>query len=366
MKKKTMILADSDRIYLQRLSNYFMEKSPQLELNIFTDEMLLEQYLAGNKADILVVDENFAGGKSAARAMAAVKIVLTTTMLPIEGFEIVKKYQKTEMLLNEILLKYAEATGSVDAIKGTSHTHTAAFYSPAGGTGKTTLALGMAAACVKAGLRTLYLNLEEIDSVKDALVKTPGTLSDIFLALKTKGMNVGIKMASCVGQEASAGFYYLSGVESISEYEEISGGDMVLFLENVKNQEEYDVMILDLSSGFSKKTAATLGQADVIFVPVKSDESSVAKMNRFLQEAELHDMYTPLFKKISLIVNQSNPSGVGIVLQESGLLNRLPCDAVITNSPIFMKKSDILKSGNRLLQMYQLMIGHLMDSNSEN
>ena len=37
MMKKTMILADNDEAYLERLSNYFMEKSPQLELNIFTN-----------------------------------------------------------------------------------------------------------------------------------------------------------------------------------------------------------------------------------------------------------------------------------------------------------------------------------------
>ncbi|MCI8512323.1 MAG: hypothetical protein HFE83_10080 [Lachnospiraceae bacterium] len=39
----------------------------------------------------------------------------------------------------------------------------AAFYSPAGGAGKTTLSLAMASAAAKAGMRTLYLNLEEID-----------------------------------------------------------------------------------------------------------------------------------------------------------------------------------------------------------
>ena len=38
MKKKRMILADSDEIYLERLSNYFMEKAPQLELNIFSGD----------------------------------------------------------------------------------------------------------------------------------------------------------------------------------------------------------------------------------------------------------------------------------------------------------------------------------------
>ena len=86
-----------------------------------------------------------------------VKIALSSGLGGAEGFESVKKYQKTENLLNEILLKYAELTGSAEAIKGSSHTRTAAFYSPAGGTGKSVLALGMAAAGARTGCKTLYL-----------------------------------------------------------------------------------------------------------------------------------------------------------------------------------------------------------------
>ena len=47
-----------------------------------------------------------------------------------------------------------------------------------------------------------------------------------FLRLKTKGMNVGIKLETCVEKEGNSGFFYLSGVESISEYEEITKEDI--------------------------------------------------------------------------------------------------------------------------------------------
>ena len=72
MMKKTMILADRDEAYLERLSNYFMEKSPQLELNIFTNKELLEKYLQRGHIDILAVDESFADAKMAEAAAASV------------------------------------------------------------------------------------------------------------------------------------------------------------------------------------------------------------------------------------------------------------------------------------------------------
>lgn len=360
MIKKTMILADHDKLYLKQLSNYFMEKAPQLELNLFTEETLLAEYLAqAQSVDILAVDEAFALLPELAKIQNSVKILLSASMAPVEGFETIKKYQKTEALLNEILLKYAECTGSADAITGSSHTRTAAFYSPAGGTGKTVLALGMAAACASAGMRAFYLNLEMVDSVKEVMGRTPGSLSDIFLALKTKGKNVGVKLAACTGMEPSAGFYYLSGVDSISEYGEITGTDIKGLLEIIKSLSEYDVLILDLDSGFSEKTGLILEQADMIFVPALSDEGTVAKLKRFLDEMNLHDIYNPLIEKMRLVINRTERSGIGRELQESGILNRMQCSAVISESSLFSKKCDVLRSGNLLLQLFDPMIQSL-------
>lgn len=360
MIKKTMILADHDKLYLKQLSNYFLEKAPYLELNLFTDETLLSEYLAqAQPADILAVDDAFAVLPELAKIRNSVKIVLSASTSLVEGFETIRKYQKTEALLNEIMLKYAECTGCADAITGTSHTRTAAFYSPAGGTGKTVLALGMAAACASAGLRSFYLNLEMVDSVKEVLGRTPGSLSDIFLAQKTKGKNVGVKLAACTGLEPSAGFYYLSGVDSISEYREITGADVNGLLETVKSLSEYDVLILDLDSGFSGKTGLMLEQADMIFVPALSDEGTVTKLKRFLDEMNLHDIYNPLIEKMRLVINRTERSGIGRELQESGILNRMQCSAVIAESPLFTKKRNILCSGDVLLQMFDPLIQSL-------
>lgn len=360
MTKKNMVLADHDKLYLKQLSNYFMEKAPQLEMNLFTDETLLSEYLEQPRSiDIVAVDDAFAALPELKKVQNAAKIVLSATMAPVDGFETVKKYQKTEALLNEILLKYAECTGCAEAIMGKSHTRTAAFYSPAGGTGKTVLALGMAAACARSGLRTFYLNLEMVDSVKELLGRTPGSLSDIFLALKTKGTNVGVKLAACKGMEPAAGFYYLSGVDSISEYEEITGTDLKGLLDTIKSLAEFDVMILDLNSGFSGKNRMILEQADVVFVPALSDEGTVAKLRRFLSEMDLHDVYNPLIEKMRLVVNRTERSGIGLELQESGILNRMQCSAVIPVLPQLMRKNDVLCSGEILLPVFDPMIQSL-------
>lgn len=364
MFKRQMILADSDSAYLERLANYFMEKAPQLELNIFTDKQLLKKYLENAKDDILVADETFIDPDIRISSSISTCLALSASMNPVPGFICIRKYQKTETLLNEILLRYAEETDSADLLQGSSHTKTAVFYSPAGGTGKTVLALGMAAAASAAGLKALYLNLEEIDSVKDVLGETPGNLSDVFLALKTKGMNAGIKLASCVGKETSGGFYYLSGVDSISEYEEISGKDLSGLLEILRSQAEYDMVIVDISSGFHEKTVKIMEVSDVIFVPVTPEETAKNKMIRFLLEAELHEIYHRSFQKMCLIANQTSDAAYGELLPKNGRGIQIPCIASFPYSELWKKKSTVIRSGTSLYQMYQPLVERLVNGDS--
>lgn len=362
MIKKKLVLADKDELYLVNLSNYFMENAPQLELNIFTREDKLHQYLADvADADIVLVDEAFAGPELGMQARDAVKLVLSASMTPVEGFDIVRKYQKTSALLSDVLLKYAENTGSLEAIKGQSSTRTVVFYSPAGGSGKTTLALALASVCVRMGMRTFYLNLEEIDSVQDILKPAPGSLSDVILALKTAGANAGIKLASCSCADENNGFYYVSGMESVSENEEVNGDEIVRLLQTINSLSEYDVLIVDTTSGLSERTRRILENADVIFVPIVQEENSIAKMQRLLREAELHEDYDPIFRKMNLVVNKSGMPGPGKALVESGLLDQLPCCGFILSEPDFLRRMNVLRAGENLCPVMEPLARILMN-----
>lgn len=366
MMRKKLVLADEDEQYLKELRYEFMEKAPQLDLITFTQREKLCQYFEqGGVADILVVDEVFAKERLVGQPLAVTRIALSSSMAPIEEFEVVKKYQRMDVLLDAILLKYAQDSGTLDPVRGDSNTKMAAFYSPAGGAGKTTLALSLAAAGARAGVRTLYLNLEEIDSVSDILGQTPGSLSDIFLALKTKGMQVGIKLKESIGREASAGFYYVSGVESISEYEEIDRGDIKGLVEAIRQLSSYDLVILDQASGFTGKTKQILEEADVIFMPVTADEGNVSKLHRFLEESNLHGGYDSLFGKMKLIINKTEAGQGGREWILNSVGNRIPYCADIVRSPIFTRRVDILRSGNTLLPLMTPVLQAAMAEGSE-
>ena len=352
MIKKKVILADSDELYLQNLSNYLMEKAPQLELITFTRADKLIHFLeAESPVNMLVIDEAMLTPQILKLEMSITRIVLSTSMDQVEGFSVVKKYQKSESLLNEILLKYAEDTGGIEAIQGKSNTKIASFYSPAGGCEKTTLALALAAAASYAGQKVLYLNLEEIDSLQEVLPATPGNLSEIFLALKTKGMNVGIKLSGGVGKASVGGFYYLSGVESISEHNEVSEKEMEKLIDSIRLLSGYDMVILDLSSAFSAKNLRLMELSDVVFCPILFEETSMAKMRRLAREADFHDRYHSLFGKMRLLVNRSRTGGIPREMQNDEVFRQYECVTVIADMPAMGNYGKIIGNEAMLRQM---------------
>lgn len=367
MTKKKVVLADSDRLYQECLSDYFMQKAPQLELNIFSDIDLLKAYINETDIDILIVDEKFADEDLSAKENIKLKIVLSAGEICPQGFVSVAKYQKTENLLNEILLKYAEATGSNEVVCGNSCTKTAVFYSPSGGSGKTVLSLGMAVCCARAGINTFYLNLEDIDSVKGLFENGHGSMSDVLLAVKTKGINAGIKLAQAVAKEPHSGLFYIAGPESISEYCETSSSEMASLINTIKEKSEYDVLIIDLSSSFNEKTVKILSEANVIFTPVIPTESATAKLSRFLDEAMLHDSYTRIFEKLRIVQNRTSSlhaggmnfgaGRLGSGLQQTyGPLSKTSTVACIGEMSVFLRKADILKSGDMLFPVFRPLI----------
>ena len=342
----------------------FMEKAPQLELITFTKGEKVYQYLEqGGQADILAVDEGIAGETLKGLSPSMTRIILSASMTPIDGFEIVKKYQRMENLMNEVLLKYAQDSGTLETVRGNSHTRMAAFYSPAGGTGKTTLSLALAASGAKSGLRTLYLNLEEIDSVKWVLRPTPGCLTDLFLMMDVNWVQMGIKLKESIGMEPDAGFFYISGVESISEYEEIRGDIIQKVLGAVRELSSYDLVILDLGSGFTEKTRRVLEEADVIFIPATAGEGSRAKLQRLLEESAIHEKYDALFDKMNLIFNRTRADGMEIERQ-SGAMNRIPCCAAIPFLPVLSNLSSILQSGESLVPLMDPVLQAVMTGES--
>ncbi len=362
MKKIEIVLADSDEIYLEHVAHYFMGKVQQCEVvaTFSSKESLLRYLSSHDSADVLLVDQELIC-QELDTCTVSVKMMLTTADKKQKGYESVRKYQKTEDLLNEILLKYAKLTGDLDAVRGKRRTKAVAFYSPVGGSGKTTLALHTAAACVAAGYQTFYLNLEKVDSTSSILGKTPGTMSDVFLALKAKGTDAGVRILESRGEEPHTKFHYISAPDSISEYSEVTIEELDFLIKTLIDLNEYDVCILDFSSEFYQEKVDLLENCDVIFAPIVADEFSVQRMKMLFHENQLHSKYSSMLQKMRLIDNKEDVSGMNPILHGSGLLDQCPLAAVVTMSPAYMNQQNLLRSAEFQRQVFEPIVACIQE-----
>lgn len=361
MAKIEIILADSDEIYLEHVARYFMGKAEQCEVATFSSKQSLLRYLASQSSvDVLLIDQGLICEELKEYSISA-KMMLTTADEKQEGYECVRKYQKTEDLLKEVLLKYAKMTGKLEAVKGKRRTKTVAFYSPVGGSGKTTLALHTAAACVAAGYQTFYLNLEKSDSTSSILGRTPGNMSEVFLSLKAKGTDAGVRILESRGEEPHTKFHYISAPDSISEYSEVTTEELDFLIKTLIDLNEYDVLILDFSSEFCQEKVDLLENCDVIFAPVQANEFSIQRMKTLYHEKTLHPNYNNMLKKMRLIDNKEDVSGVNPLLLGSGLLEKCPLAAVITMSPAYMDQQNLLRSAEFQRQVFEPLVACIQE-----
>lgn len=362
MARIKIVLADEDEVYQEHMARYFMSKSDQCEIFTFSSQKSLLKYLsASENTDVLLLDPKMICDELQTFNIS-VKILLSDTDEKMEGYESVKKYQKTEEILKKVLLKYAEITGRLDAVKGKRKTRVIGFYSPVGGSGKTTIALNTAAACAGAGMQVFYLNLEKSDSTSSIFGKTPGTMSDVFLSMKTKGTDLGVRILAARGEESHTKIHYISAPDSISEYSELTMQEFDTLIKAIINLNEYDVLVLDFSSEFNQEKIYLMENCDLVFAPIVSDEFSINRIKTLLHENTLHQEYSSFIKKLRLVLNKADISGASPALTASGILEQCPLMAVITMAPTFMNQQNLLSSAEIVRQVFEPLVNCIQET----
>lgn len=362
MAKINIALADSDELYLNHLSNYLMEHVNTLEVFAFSTKESLIKFIGdkSNKIDIIAFTEELMDEAVKSADVPAKVLLSDGTFSELEEFKSVNKYQKAEKFVKDILLIYAERTGRVEAVSnGNKNTKTVGFYSPIGGSGKTTLALSTAQILASQGKRVFYLNAEKINSTVDVLNKAgSGSLSDLYLAVKTKGANIGIKIMANKYTDTNSGISYINPAESSLEINEITADEFRRLLTEFENLSEFDYVIVDYDSEFSKEKIKLLEKCDVIVAPFTPENTSLTKAKVFIKELGMYDELKEIKQKTVFVLNKTVEQSNAIV-QASGVTTACEIKAGIAMSPRLSDISDILHSGNLLESMMSGILANI-------
>ena len=183
MSKARVIVADTDINYIIPLQLKFAEEFfDAIDLEIISDRSYFEELFASpQKADILVVSEELYD-TSLQRHNISNIFLMTEQYEENQTAELnvnrIFKYTSIKEIFNEITGKSASA---LKIQKERQEPKIVLVYSACGGTGKTTIALGIAAALTQNYKKVLYINAARLQTFQCRMEnQTPITANDVY------------------------------------------------------------------------------------------------------------------------------------------------------------------------------------------
>ena len=214
MKLHVAVL-EKDSTYLNRLANAFRVKYPEnVEMYLFTDLEHASAFLSANKADVLLIGDEFPDAfKLENKKTATAFLVNSSDIESLNDIPAICKFQKIDLIYKQILGLYAEKTNVVVEkrfSKEEARSRLICFASPAGGTGTSSLAAACSLNYAKKGYKVLYLNLERFGAASEYFAADGSfTMSDVIYATKSDKSNLPIKLESYVRHDPRGiSFYY--------------------------------------------------------------------------------------------------------------------------------------------------------------
>lgn len=291
-------IADPDKRYLQRITNVFNEKyAGELEVYSFSDFSGLLQALGTVRIDVVLASEAPDVDPSALPPRCGFAYLSETQSgRNSEGYEVISKFQRIDLIYKQVLNIFSEKAVSVTGpLREDDGCLTAAFSSPAGGTGTTTMAAAAAMRFAMMGRRTIYLGLDIFGRSDDFFTgEGTYTMSDVIFALKNRNANLGLKLESCVRRDIHTGAYFYASPQLALDMAELTKDDIMTLIEELKASGKYDVLILDAPFGLEQERLDILRRAEAVVMVSDGRVPANAKITRAAQALAMKDRSSQL------------------------------------------------------------------------
>lgn len=280
MARPRIILADTDVQYLLSIQLKFVEEFyEKIDLEIITDQEYFENlFMLPQRADVLVVSENLYTVSLQKHNIS--HVFMMTEQQEEEGTQdlnITKIYKYTSIkeIFNIIAGKAANDlnVGEMDK-KGSQ---IVVVTSASGGVGKTTVAMGLAAALSKDYKKTLYIDCEQLQVFSGLLRNTSAiSNSEIYMKFMHNNKIIFDDIKHLIRTE---GFSYIPPFKSALMALGISENIYEKIVVAAKEAKEYDFIILDTDHVFNESKAKLLNLADKVICVVGQNRNSILATN---------------------------------------------------------------------------------------
>ena len=309
-----LLIGGGDQEYNDRwIKNLVLSRENQFEITVLKKEDNLAEYLNSKYYDLILLSEELMELASDRIPKEIeehlVLMVEDHTKYNLQGMHMIFKYQKVkaiESIIKDLFLKTTtkECVGSK---KG--NLKLIGCYSPAGGSGNTTIAQIIAASKANQGYKVFFLSHESFPSYHTVYQDTSAdNLSDYMMHIMSKSNWImGLEKMKCV--DAVSGVHYL--MPTISEGD-LSGFEQTMWLtwiDYMIEKSDYDYMVIDCAQDFLGKTLELIKKCHHKVFNVRGDHKGYKKWLVFLEDINRLSEEQILNNK-TVIMNQIFPTSM--------------------------------------------------------
>ena len=299
--KIKLLIATGDYDYAEHLSDRISGyHADSFDVSVCLKAELFQDMLTARKYDIALLEPSWASETDLGPVQLPV-LMWTGEDVASETNRVMKKtakYQRisdmTSGLLQQFALLSADERGN-DPVK----TSITAVWSPAGGVGKTTVALAYAVKKAAGGQQTMYLNLEPFSGAGVYFPESGTSISAVFELLENNEGNVKTMLRGIRRQDSDTGVFYFNRPNNFDDINILSAdnvGSLVTACAAIA-----DELVVDLPCQCDERTRKVLGLADRVLIVTDQLEHVQAKLSQF---ASQHDTFTGIRARATLVANK--------------------------------------------------------------
>jgi len=332
--KLKLLVASNDRDYLEHLSSYFSNRyASSFEVTAISGQEHFEEVLKTSRFDVALLD--FAFATSAELSAVRLPLVLAednATPPDVTGFTFIRKYQRISSMVGDILEAFA---GVIPGVSGfdTARGQVTAVWSPAGGVGKTSVALACAAHKVFMGKQVVYLNLENFSSTYVYFNVEGKSISKAFEKLDIKSSNPQLLLKGIRQQDSGSGIFYFCGPDNYDDINILTQEDIETLVNACAM--EADELVIDLSSLYNANIQKVFDLANRVLLVVDPSTTSQTKLHQFINQ---HNAFVQIQSKAVLVNNR------GAKVKETSIEKTISLPLISTSDPVSVFKG--LSSGD--------------------
>lgn len=290
MSKLTIIIADEDENYLSPIEIKFLEEIGDVaEIITITDRDYFDEYFSiPRKVDVLIIDKIFYKDYLSKHDINKI-FILNETSDEIGENEIYK-YTSVKDIYDEVI---GNVNLSEEIVNEKKHTNVIMVYSPAGGTGVTTLSLVLAKAIANKHKKVLYLSTENMQSlaVYENIEESMSKLLEKAITTQSYDIHTVINNEVVVRK----GISYIPPAKQATTVLGIKEENYLNLIAKMKEVNMYDYIVVDTDSELTQNKCAMMALSDKVVIVVAQNEGTVKKTDIFLENIDCSDLNKFLF-----------------------------------------------------------------------